>query len=144
MLLNRYEKIDIAHSLLETACSLYKQQDYFAVINLAGASEEILGKYLKAEGKKNAFESDKEAFIAVSKYLGSNITDKYAANFLNKSKNAIKHYNELDASDKFITMDAKESAEDLLIRALTNLWRLENDLTPLMNEVWRSIEGFEG
>lgn len=137
----KYKKIDIAYSLLKTACFLYKQKDYLAVINLAGASEEILGKYLKRMGKKNSLESMKEGFIKVSKFYNRNITDKKAGDFLNRVKNASKHYNEQDDNDKYVEMDIKVDSEDLLIRGLTNLWRLEKELSPLMDEVWKSIEG---
>ncbi|MDD5567616.1 MAG: hypothetical protein PHY88_00140 [Candidatus Omnitrophica bacterium] len=140
MVSEEYEKINIAVSLLETACKLYKKDDFFAVINLAGASEEILGKYLKARGKKNALESDREALVAINKYFGKDLTNEKATIILNYVKNALKHYNGIDDSDKFILMDAQSDSSYLLVRALTNLWRLEMELTPIMNEVWEMIE----
>jgi hypothetical protein len=145
MELKRYRKIDIARSLLENACALYKEQQYFAVLNLSGASEEILGKYLKKNSKENALESEKRDFILINKKLfNRDISDTAAADFLNKSKNAIKHYDEKNSNGDFVVFDPKDDAESMLLRALTNWWRLEEDLTPLMDETWREIEGVGG
>ena len=136
MELKKYEKIGIARLLLEKALSVYEEGDnYFAALHLAGASEEILGKYLNAKGLKTSLESEKEAFILINKKLfNREISGKEAISFLNKTKNAIKHMD--DKNDTFVVMDPKEDAEAMLDRALTNWWRLEQVFTTSMEKFW--------
>jgi len=138
MELKKYKKIDIAKQMLETALDLYsKGEDYFSVLDLAGAAEEILGQHLKFKGITNSLESEKEAFILINKGLyQKDISDKDALDFLNRIKNAIKH---MGKKEKEVIADPKEDAESMLDRAITNWWRLQEELTPKMNEFW--IEG---
>ena len=50
----------VALRQLETACRLYEEGDYYSVITLAGAAEELLGKLLKENGGENALDSIKK------------------------------------------------------------------------------------
>jgi len=136
--LKKYEKIDIVHQMLETALSLFKEgKDYFSVLQITGACEEILGKRLKLKGGKTSLESDVEAFIAIKKTLsGLDTTAKQAINFLNNPKNSIKHLS--DNNDMTVIMDPKEEAEAMLDRAITNCWMLGMTLTPSMQEFEKS------
>jgi len=129
MYLRKYKKIDIAQKMLETALELYnKGEDYFSVLHLAGASEEILGRLLELKGISNSLNSEIDAFISVYKEIyRKNVSPREARNFLNKVKNAIKHMSGI--GDKEVVADPKEDAETMLDRAITNWWRLEQDLT---------------
>ncbi len=143
MELKKYEKNDISCSLLEKALSIYEEGDnYFAALHLAAASEEILGKYLQAKGLQTSLESEKEALIVIKeKLFKEKMPEKEAINFLNKAKNAIKHMNVNDSNDKSVVMDPKEDAETMLERAITNWWRLGQELTPSMKKFWnRNME----
>jgi len=137
--LEKYGKLDIALSLLDKAIKIYQEGDhYFAALHLAGAAEEVLGKFLKKKGIDTSLESEKEAFVLVNReLLKRTISEKYAADFLNKAKNSIKHMDEKNADDEYVVMDPKEDANNMIQRALTNCWRLELELTPLMQEFWK-------
>lgn len=140
MKLVKYKKIDIALNLLEKAILVYGEgNNYFAALHLAGASEEILGNYLKMKGKKTSLESDKEAFILMNKKLfKKNVTEKEAIKFLNDPKNATKHMDikNNNKNNEYIVIDPKASAESMIDRAITNWWHLNENITPLMENYW--------
>ena len=57
MTIHSYSKLEIATQQLDTALMLYfEDKNYFSVITLAGAAEEILAVYLKLHKQPNAFE----------------------------------------------------------------------------------------
>jgi hypothetical protein len=138
--LKNYKKFEIAIHLLKTALSLYfKEKDYLSVIHLAGASEEILGKYLKIKGKKNSIYSIKEAGIALQKLLyKKDVDEKEFADSANYVKNSIKHM--YASNDSNIKLDAKKEARQMLDRAIVNYWRLERNLTPVMRKFYDTCE----
>ncbi len=136
--IERFEKKVIAFGFLETAIKLNDEKDFFGALHLAGASEEIFGQCLVAKGVENSLESEVKAFVAVSKVLfKADITEKFARDFINGSKNSIKHMNGLE--DNFVELDPEEAARGMIIRTLTNLWRLE-EITPNLEEYWRKLE----
>jgi hypothetical protein len=65
--LRKKKKKDIALEFLKSACECYEKGKYFSALNLAGASEDILGKYLNAHGIEHALKSETEALIKVAK-----------------------------------------------------------------------------
>jgi hypothetical protein len=134
MNLKPYEKINIAEQMLETALSLFFEgKDYFSVLQIAGACEEILGQHVKLKGISNCLENDAEAYREVKRFLyDEKIALKGAINFLNKPKNSIKHMD--GSNDTTTTMDPRESARAILERALTNWWKLERCFTPTMEK----------
>ena len=140
MELKKYEKIEIARQMLGTALSLFMEgKDYFSVLQISGACEEILGKHLKLKGVDTSLQSDAEAFILIKKRLfGIDSTVKETIDFLNKSKNSIKHMN--DNNDTTVMMDPREEAEVMLERAITNWWRLDKELTPSMENFLNLME----
>lgn len=136
----KYAKRAVALSLLQEAIVIYKRgNNFFAALHLAGAADEVLGKYLDVKGIKHSLKTKKDAFILISKELYKReIEDNYVINFLNKAKNSIKH---LDAKDKndHISMDPKEEAKDMIDRAITNWWLLEEELTPEMEDFFEIV-----
>ncbi len=132
--LKKYEKIDIASQMLETALSLFIEgKDYFSALQIAGACEEIFGKYLQLNGVETSLESNAKTFISMKKNLsGIDSTVKDTINSLNKSKNSIKHMN--DSSDTFVIMDPTGEAYDTLDRAIENWWKFGKSSTPLINK----------
>ncbi len=68
----------IALRQLETALHLYFEgEDYYSVITLAGASEELLGKLSRKDGNDTALEAIKKNVSAVDKaYFREDLTEK--------------------------------------------------------------------
>ncbi len=134
MNLIKYEKLDIVSQMIETALSLFlERKDYFSVLQIAGACDEILGKYLKLKGINTSLETDVEAVNSIKKSLsGVDSTFKETRDFLNKSKNSIKHMN--DSADTTVTMDPEDEAEEMLDRAIANWRKLGRSSTPLMEK----------
>lgn len=111
----------IAQRQLDTALRLYfEQEDYYSVITLAGAAEEILGKFLKENGIENALDSLKEEVFAIDKVLGEAPSRRDIATRANDARNKLKHC----SPGKLIEFDAKEEAEDMLDRAIQNVLKL--------------------
>ncbi len=142
MKLQKYEKKDIAKQMLETALRLYKEgEDYFSVLQVAGTSEELLGKYLKSKEIDTSLDSNVKAFILLKKTLsGEEDKVKEAKYALNKPRNSIKHINEKDNQDFAVITDPKYDAEEMLERAIDNWWKLTGSLFPSMEEFKDSIE----
>ena len=132
-----YDKRCIALAQLETAVRLfYEGHDYFSVITLAGAAEEIFGQLLKSRGKTNSLEEIKAAAVSIYKHLfGEEIGSKEFADRANRARNALKHHD----PKRFptITLDVIEEATDMLNRAIDNYWQLEESLTPAMERFSR-------
>ena len=113
-------------------------ENFFSVITLAGAAEEKFGKCVKAAGKDNSLQSQKQAFAVVYRYLFDEDPDeKEIAQRLNYAKNSSKHFSQ----GKTVTLDVEEEAKEMLIRAIDNYWLLEESLTPVMEAFERSQRG---
>ncbi len=127
-----YDKRCIALTQLEAALRLFFEgRDYFSVITLAGAAEELFGKMLSRSGKGNSLEELTAGAVAVYKHLfGEEIGAKGFADRANRARNALKH---LDAGGHpTITLNVREESIDILNRAIDNYWHLEESLTPAM------------
>ena len=127
---------DRALKQLETALCLYfKGEDYYSVITLAGASEEIFGKLLP-DGA-HAFGIFQKTFVKVRQLLRGQPLDadaekadaKWVADRSNYARNRLKH---LDSNPQALNWDPEQEARDMLTRAIDNYWHLNADLTPLM------------
>ena len=133
------KKKDIAFELLDSACREYERGKYCSCLHLAGASEEIFGKFLETRGIPNSLKSEVEGLQFIYKHFyGMEKSYEDAREIILNAKNSIKHMNDL--SDAIIHADLKREAEDMLCRAFTNLWRMEEDLSPYQG-IWDSIEG---
>jgi len=130
--LKTINKLDVAVAQLETALELYFSNGCrIAVTTLAGAAEEILGRYVEIKGEETAL-SETVRIVCLLHKKRCGITPKHApiktrANF---AKNSFKHM-ELEG-DFDITVDVEEEAIDMLNRAIDNYWKLTQCLTPLM------------
>lgn len=126
--INKYR--DIAKEQLETALRLYfEQRDFYSVITLAGAAEEILGKMLNHNGGKHLLDSLVAAAVDLSKLDGHEVTAKEIWNYANYARNRSKHFG-IDMED----FDEREEAKDLLIRAIDNYSSLTGDCTESMSK----------
>lgn len=132
-----YYREDLALQHLESALSLFVAgADYGSVITLAGAADEVFGKFLIAEGKENSLQGLKEAVAAIHlKLYGEPTPPKHIADRANRAKNTLKHWDVGD--DKIVKLDLRQESIDMLNRAIDNYWLLKEDLTPAMEKFSR-------
>jgi aryl-alcohol dehydrogenase-like predicted oxidoreductase len=61
-----HKQLEAAKNQLDRAIKLFfDEADYYSAATLAGASEEILGKMLEAQGEKNALKSLSSAIVEI-------------------------------------------------------------------------------
>ena len=118
----------IALKQLETALRLYFEQgDYYSVITLAGASEEIFGKLLKEKSRENFLDSLKKSVSDIHKHLfGEDLDEKEIVKRANEARNKLKH------GTGVCEFDAPEEAKHMLERAIDNYYWLTYNLTSAM------------
>jgi len=120
-----YEKLDIACQQLNTAIDLFFEGvNHFSVITLAGAAEEILGRYMELVGKQSSLDGIVKGTALVHKHLyGEDLPHKEFKFRANMARNSIKH---LDSDEDLnVTFDSKEEMIDMLVRATDNYFGLE-------------------
>ena len=124
----QFSKQEIAERQLTRALKLFfEDKDYISVITLAGASEEILGLLLKADGKQPTYESRKKAFEHVyGQFYGEPPGDKEFNELVNGVRNGLKHF----THGKPMTFDPEQEAINILDSAVTNY----SHLTGMENE----------
>ena len=122
--MNTYPKLDVACQQLETALRLFfHSEEYFSVITLAGAAEEILGAHLKIIGKTTSLESLVQGAVGISKALTGNPSKpKSILIIANHAKNSSKHMDGDD--DTTFNANPKKDATDILGRAIDNYYEL--------------------
>jgi len=122
----------MALTQLETALRLYfERQDYYSVVTLAGAADEIFGKLLTAKGLDCSIETIKKSVAAIHTHLtGSVLGSSEIVERANHARNALKHWSPGDPL--IVTFDSLEEAKDMLNRAIDNYWALEKQLSPAM------------
>ena len=123
----------VALMQLETALRLYSEcEDYYSVITLAGASEEVFGKLLKENNPENALDSLKKAGSAVHEALfDEDLAEKEISERANWVRNLLKHWS--PGQPKDVEFDAPEEAKDILNRAIDNYYELNGNHTPAMD-----------
>lgn len=115
-----YHKRDIAMQYFKLALSEYVEgKNMFAVIHLAGAAEEMLGKLVSLQNKETAFERAQRLTRAFYKSFGKKTPkDNLINKHILKIKNGVKHIN--DGKDLEIQFDIKREAKELICRAIDN------------------------
>jgi hypothetical protein len=141
MAVRAYYRTDLALSQLETALRLFAEGKEFAsVITLAGAADEVFGKFLAAAGRENSLESLKRAVGEIHlKLYGEPTPPQQIAERANRARNSLKHWDKGDSEIVKLALDVE--ACDLLIRAIDNYWALEGKLTPSMEAFQRAQNG---
>lgn len=127
----------MALSQLETALRLnFEGQDYFSVITLAGAADEIFGQLLAAQGLDSSIESIKKAVVAIHKHITQDeLEASSVASRANHARNALKHWSA--AQPLIVSFDVRVEVQDMLNRAIDNRWTLEQQLSPAMERFQR-------
>ena len=126
----------VALRQLETSLHLYFEgEDYYSVITLAGAAEEVLGKLAEAAGYQNELSSEIDVTQKIFKARhGEELPEKVVATIANKPRNALKHWKPGDS--KMIEFDAKEEATAMLDRAIGNFYVLTESMTQAMTRFY--------
>jgi hypothetical protein len=132
-------QFDAAQVQLERALTLYlESSDYLSCITLAGAAEEVLGHMVEATGKKHSLSGNAKVYAWLnSKLGGSHLTDREAVTALNEVRDWLKHYKNGAA----LSLDPKESAQEMLERAVYDMLVLTNSETDLMRRFHRDVVG---
>lgn len=129
------KKIEVALELLETAINCYMStKEYFSAIHLAGAAEEIFGKYVRELGGKDILTNFAEAMHKIGLLDGSELPVKDNKKFLNHTKNTVKHMDDLN--DENIEVDAEMEARDMIERAISNFIQLKLNPTRTILEYY--------
>ncbi len=119
-------KLEIAKRQLEVAAQLYVDgADDLAVITLAGAAEEILGKLLRRTEQK----SMADHIVELDKKLTGGRPFNVVSDAVNRARNALKHAR--DQSEDLVKIEPGE-ATAMFGRALLNYVRLVGQPTPVM------------
>jgi hypothetical protein len=106
MNIQRFAKKDIVLQQIETALRLYAEQgDFFSVITLAGAAEEILGQLLEQKAGKQGLRGAIGSIFQVLRPAGG-------------KKGGAKEGLSGHEVDDFVHMDAAREAQFLLGRAI--------------------------
>ena len=119
-------KLEIAKRQLEVAAQLYVDgADDLAVITLAGAAEEILGKLLRRTEQKCMADH----IVELDKKLTGGRPFNVVSDEVNRARNALKHAR--DQSEDLVKIEPGE-ATAMIGRALLNFVRLVGQPTPVM------------
>ncbi len=127
-----HHKRDIAVSQLETALRLHDGLDNdYAVINLAGAAERILGGLVADRRVSGRFPALKRSKSRLERWLrraGRRSSGRRRA--LNAALRAVQDHEMGDPHE--VMFDAREHAAELLHRAIVHVWALEQLASPNM------------
>jgi len=123
----RLSKVDIAVIQFESAITAYKSDAFIEAITLRGAAEELLGKLCKLKKNENAVKS----YYNFAKLHDENLDEKEFISFLNKQRNALKHF---DVTAEFYIEINIEDAKAMLARATVNFLKLGLKPTKLIDD----------
>ncbi|QID16232.1 hypothetical protein G3580_00495 [Nitrogeniibacter mangrovi] len=126
-------KLDVATRQLESAIALhFSGGDYLAVVTLAGAAEEILGKLLQRTGKRAMIDH----LIDLDRELTGGRPFEIIRQEINGVRNSLKHAN--DPNEDKIVVEPGEAIA-MLGRAVVNYVSLTESATPAMVRVYRQL-----
>ena len=131
----RLHKIEIARRQIEVAAELFfAEQDFLAVITLAGAAEEILGKLLRRTGETAMIDH----LVELDKRLSGGRSFEVVKKEVNGIRNALKHAS--NPSEDEIEVNSGEAIA-MLGRAVVNYVKLNiGQPTPIMIRVYEHLK----
>ena len=111
-----HSHLSAAQWQLLQALRLYEEgQDYYSVITLAGAAEEIFGRLSQKMGLGCSLDRLKATLPKLSeRFFQQELEPREAAKSVNRAKNWLKH------GEDPLSFDAKFEAEEMLERAIQN------------------------
>ncbi|MDH0301691.1 MULTISPECIES: hypothetical protein [unclassified Pseudomonas] len=117
-------KLEIAVELLDSAIAHYLDPTprYFSAISLAGAAEELLGKFAERAGQTHAADSLSQAALRIARSFEASekTTLSSIRQLMNHARNATKHMD--PNAPSHVEFDPREAARDLIDRAMTNYY----------------------
>ncbi|MDE2793927.1 MAG: hypothetical protein OXL34_03825 [Gemmatimonadota bacterium] len=122
-----HSHLSAAQWQLLQALRLYEEgEDYYSVITLAGAAEEIFGRLPRKMGLGCAVDRLKVTLPMLSKrFLRQELRPREAAESVNRAKNWLKH------GEDPLSFDARFEAQEMLERAIQNCLPI---VTSIVNE----------
>ncbi len=124
--MERYNKFSIALEYLDVVSTLFLEEHKFlSSLHLAGAAEEILGKYCESVEIESEIIKYRKLAIHWRSKVDSSLNVKQVVNQFNYHKNSIKHFDINKDGDAVIELDAKSEAGHMLRRAYSNLENLD-------------------
>jgi hypothetical protein len=126
-----YSKLKVALEYLDAAIEEREvHQRYFAAMNLAGVSEELLGKYIRAMGGKDQLTDVVEKLSELQEKLDGLIdlgftNRKELKKLLGSSKNGIKHMDNGSDLNANLYFEIETESKWLIRAAIRNLDFLE-------------------
>ncbi len=119
--LAKYNKFQISLEYLDVSSRLFLEESFFSSLHLAGAAEEILGKYCNSENLKNLHDRDKDNATKWKSRIDPTLDVTKTAKEHYHYKNAIKHFDHKIEANAVLHVDIKYEAECMLRRAFKNL-----------------------
>ncbi len=119
-ILKTYKKEDIAMQFFNLALAEYvKAENMFAVIHLAGAAEEMLGKIVSINSGESALSRTQRLIRSWYSIIGKNTPTNGESNkYILNTKNSIKHIN--GPADLEIKMEVAREAKEIIRRTIEN------------------------
>ena len=126
MIMPSYHRIEIAKAHLHRAIVLLiEENDFINAITLAGAAEEVLGKLVL---EANLIPAMEQLIDGLHNKLGGSIDKKKIRDdYLNRAKNRLKHFDQ--GNEKAIDLEPENEAISMILRAVTNLFLVEGQIT---------------
>jgi hypothetical protein len=120
-LMNKFDKLIIADEMLETAIEAYlDDKKYFSALHLAGAAQEIYGKWLRIKG---GTDFSTMMLDQAAKALSNDIDRKAIKKEDKRPKNSIKHID--NESDQFTYLNPKLDSFTMLSETVTEYLMLK-------------------
>jgi hypothetical protein len=123
--MNKFDKLVIADEMLETAIELFlDDKKYFPSMHLAGAAQEIYGKWIRINGGKDHTGN----MLDLYEKLIDEPLDRKAIKIEDKRpKNTIKHLE--NKNDRYVLLNSKLDSFMLLSEAVTEYMKLKRTET---------------
>ena len=132
--IREYTKLEIASRQLEMALTIFNSGGGpFSALTLAGAAEEVFGKFVKKNGEPAAIDHLADSYIHLKAVHSGEVPSKSeACSRINSAKNSVKHMNLV--GDEYVYLDPKWEAHEMIMRCIVNFKLLEQPLTNAMIE----------
>ena len=123
--MEKFDKLDIADEMLESAIESYLDgQKYFSALHLAGAAQEIYGKWIRINGGKDHTTTMLDLYESSSSEV---IDRKKVKNEDKRPKNTIKHFDNKD--DRYALLSPNLDSFMLISEAVTEYMKLKRPET---------------